>query len=553
MSAAVASTHFFKRLMTLKELRIQNIVLIESAILTFVSGFNVLSGETGSGKSAVMDTLSLISGERADAALIRRGAEKGCVEALFDCEAVPSVAKLLEDAGIDHEAGEPLIIRREIAASGKGRAFINNQSVQLVLLRKVCDLLFDQIGQHASRLLLTTEQHRALLDLFGGLESDMKAFKDSWEKENLINRKLEQLVNSAAQRIREVEVCQREIEELEEASLKEGEEEELFAEYTRLSAADELAGHIESLVQLLTHEQKGVLPSLSRSRASVDKIAAIDSFFTEPAASYHNALTELQEVAYTLEKGLSRCESQPERTAEINDRLTLINKLKRKYGATIAEMQAYLKQIRQKLSELENSDEEIDALKVQQKDLQEKNQTLAASLSEKRRKASLAFSKQLTPLLRSLNMPKAEFEIDVTKQPRSASGDDKVEFFLLPNVGEKRLAIKDFASGGELSRLMLALQTLLAGKQQLPTLVFDEIDANIGGTTAAVVGETLRNLGKHHQVIAITHFPQVAQYADNHLQIAKREHKGRTLTEITPLLDKKLREQELARMSGSTV
>ena len=317
---------------------------------------------------------------------------------------------------------------------------------------------------------------------------------------------MEQWIQSAAQRVREIEICQREIEELEDAALREGEEEELFAEYTRLSHADELAGHIQSLIQLLTHDQKGVVPLMNRNRAIFEKMVQIDPALSESAGSYQNVLAELQELSYTLEKGLGRCESQPERTAEINDRLASINRLKRKYGSTVAEMRAYLKASQAKLAQLEQVDEAIDSLRSELEALQKKNQDLASALTEKRKKAAKTLSKELTLLLRPLNMPKAEFEVDVTGQSRSASGDDRVEFFLLPNVGEKRLAIKEFASGGELSRLLLALQTLLAGKQHLPTLVFDEIDANIGGTTATVVGETLRQLGRHIQVIAITHF-----------------------------------------------
>lgn len=530
--------------MTLKELRIQNIVLIESATIPFSEGFNVVSGETGSGKSALMDTLSLIAGERADATLIRHGADKGVVTALFDIE--DSVQQLLDKAGIEHAKGEPLIIRREIAANGKGRAFVNNQPTQLSLLKQLSALLFDQVGQHANQKLLTTEEHRAILDLFAELSSEVTAFTTSWEAENSCRNRLEQLQNSATERARKIDTIRYEIEELEEAALKEGEEEELFAAYTRLLHADELATHLNGLNELL----HTILPQMSRQRVALEKARAIDPTFNETADSFQNVILELQEMAYTFEKGVGSCESQPERTAEINERLGVINKLKRKYGTTIAEMQTYLQQAKNRLEELERADEMIEALQKELETYLAKNESLAKALTKKRQTAAKNLAKALTPEIQSLNMPKALFELDVTPQPRSSTGDDRVEFFLKPNLGEKRLPIKDFASGGELSRLMLALQTLLAGKQQLPTLVFDEIDANIGGTTASVIGEKLRQIGKSHQLIAITHFPQVAKHADSHLQIVKREREGRTFTEIMPLLEKKLREQELARMSG---
>lgn len=531
----------------LKELRIQNIVLIESATIPFEEGFNVLSGETGSGKSALMETLSLISGERADSALIRAGAEKGSVEAVFDIDKLASVKALLTEMGIEWEEDEPLILRREIARSGKGRTFVNHQSAQIALLRQVSHLLFESVGQHANHRLLSVQEHRNLLTLYGGLTELVAGFGASWEEENRVKKALEEQINGAAQRARESEVCQREIAELKGAALRDGEEEELFAEYTRLSHAEELAGHIQQLVQLLT---EGVVPLLNRQRATMEKVAHIDKALSEANSSYQNALAELQEVSYTLQK--SNCESQPERIAELNERLTELNLLKRKYGACVADMLAYLSQAEAKLNHLENSDSAIEARKANLEALQQKNSAYAKELTEKRHKAARQLVKELTPHLRALNMPKAEFEVEITPQARNGSGDDHVEFFLRPNVGEGRLAVKDFASGGELSRLMLALQTLLAGKQQLPTLVFDEIDANIGGTTAAAVGEKLRQIGTAHQVIAITHFPQVAQHAQHHLQIAKRERQGRTLTEILPLLDATLREQELARMRGLT-
>lgn len=535
----------------LKQLRVQNIILVEDSTIPFRAGLNVLSGETGSGKSAIIDGLHLVVGERADSGLIRRGCDKGIVEATFDIDHSSPILSILESGGIEHENGQDLLIKREIHASGKGRIFINNQMAHLTLLRKIGNFLVQSVGQHASQRLFSTDHHREILDLHGDLHPALKAYRKSFELENETRQKLDELVQNESQRLREIDMYQRELEELQEAALKEGEDEELFSEYSLLVNSEELATKVQEVVQALSGERQPILTILNRQKLALEHILGVDPTLSETANSFNNALLELQEVFHTLRQYHSRIQYNPERLSIINDRLSLINRLKRKYGSTVTEIQAYETQIEEKLNLLETTDEQIENLKLSLIDIQNKTNELAAELSSKREEASKLLQEALTKQLRSLNMKQANLIVEVNPQKRTLQGGDRVEFFLEPNVGEHRIPLKDGASGGEISRVLLALQTLLAGKEQIATLIFDEVDANIGGETAAIIGDKLKQISQQHQVICITHFPQVATQAAHHLQISKQEKEGRTVTEIC-VLEKDARLQELSRMVGST-
>lgn len=532
----------------LKHLHIQNIILVEKAVLSFSVGLNILTGETGSGKSAIMHGLSLAIGERADTGLIRRGCEKGIVEAVFEVEH-PLIFSSLAEGGIDHEPGQELIIRREIAISGKGRIFINNQLAQLSFLRKLGLQLVQVVGQHANQSLLSLDYHREVLDLYGNLQPLLALFQQSYDHGKQLRQTLENLIQQEAQRLREIDVCQRELEELEEAQIKEGEDEELFAEYTLLSNSEEVAKKVSEINQALSGERQPILAILNRQKQSLESLLHFDSSLQETVQAFQNAFLELQEISHTLRQYQGHLHFDPDRLYEINERLTLLNRLKRKYGTTVEEILTYQTQTLAKLKRLENADHEIENLQEQLQEAEAKTQQLAQELSHKRQEHARQFEKALTVHLRSLNMSKAEFTVEITQQKRTREGDDRVEFFLCPNVGEHRIPLKEGASGGEISRVLLALQTLLAGKEQTATLIFDEVDANIGGETATIVGDKLREISQQHQVICITHFPQVANQADHHLQISKEEREGRTIT-VVQELDAVSRQLELARMAG---
>lgn len=533
----------------LTHLRIHNIILIETADIPFSNGFNVLSGETGSGKSAILNSLYLITGERADANLVRRGTDKGFVEASFDITNISTLNALLDQAGILHHTGEELIIRRELSSTGKSRAFINSQQVQLTLLKEVSSYLIEMVGQHANQKLLSIDNHRLILDTFADLQSDLSTFSQSWTQENACRNQIDELQKNETLRLREIDTCLMELVELKTAKLKEGEDEELFAEYTKLNNSEEISTKADELCQIFSGERHAVLPILNKYQQTFAQLVKIDPSLSDSATAYNNALIELNEIAHSLRLYRSRLEFNPERLQIINDRLSVIDKLKRRYGKTVAEIQNYEKTTKEKLHQLQNCDAKIEDLKQNLEKLEKTNHKLCQKISEQRKKAAAKLETAVISEMKTLNMSKAQFHCVLTTQARTRFGDDRIEFFLTPNVGEHRIPIKECASGGELSRVMLALQALLAGKAQIPTLIFDEIDSNIGGETAVVVGEKLKGIGTQHQVICITHFPQVAKEAQHHLQIAKKETEGRTVTFVT-LLDPKMRKQELMRMLG---
>lgn len=533
----------------LKELRLTNIILVESLSIPFSHSFNVLSGESGSGKSAIMNALNLIAGDRCDTSSIRRGEEKGSIEAVFDIGNNPVLLHLLDEAGIDCDKEEDLLIKREIHSSGKSRAFINNQTAQAALLKQVSACLFEIVGQHANQKLLSLDFHRRVLDLYGDCERDLIAFAGSFREETQTREELDSLVQSEAQRLREIENCKLEIEELEEAAVEEGEEEEVFAEFTQLSNADEISLHAGEILKTFEGERAPALTLLSRQKSTFDKLVKLVPKLAETSAAFANALVELGEVAHSLRLFASSVDPDPSRLDKLNKRLETINTIKRKYGPTVGETKRYLAATQAKLAKLENTDAAIEQLQNKLEALIAQTNSLASKLTAKRKQASSKLEKALVEQLRHLNMAKVEFTIEILPQKRQANGDNKIEFFLTPNVGEHKVSLRDCASGGELSRIMLAIQALMAGKEQIPTLVFDEIDSNIGGETAVVVGQKLNEISQKHQVLCITHFYQVAKQAQHHLKIYKKEIDGRTVT-LVDALDESSQKEELVRMLG---
>ncbi len=536
----------------LKQLHIHNIILIQSAEIHFGEGFNVISGETGSGKSALLGALGLILGDKTDTDILREGCDKGRVEAVFEVEGLDTLLSHLSETGIEQHKGEDLIIRREITSQGKTRSFINNQPVQVSFLRKIAPYLIRQASQHAHHQLFSSDHHRELLDIYGNLHELVSAFSKNWELENALRSEIHTFEKNEIERTRKIEHLREDLEELQGADLKEGEEEELFSEYTLLSNSDELRSCLQNILQNLEGEKAGALTYLNRCAMLLEKLTKMDSAMTPTAESFQAVFLELKELTYGIQNYYHKVDSNPARLEQVNARLSLINKLKRRYGSTIPEVLVQYEQMKTQLHALENADERIHELKQQLQIVLDENNASCQEISHRRHTLALEFSKLITQQLHSLNMPKAEFEIKVTTQKRTRYGDDAVEFFIAPNLGERLLSVKDGASGGELSRLLLSIQTLLAGKEQVPTLIFDEIDSNIGGATAAEVGKKLKTIGAKHQIICITHFPQVAKQANHHYQIFKQEKQGRTLTQIA-CLDEQSKNKELSRMRGEPV
>lgn len=533
----------------LNTLHISDIILVEEATVCFKPGFNVITGETGAGKSAILRALALVLGQRADMQSLRQGAEKACVEAAFDTDYPVALRQVLEASGITYSPDEPLVLRREIAASGKNRAFINNQLAQVSTLKAVGSLLVDMVGQHANQELRDGDTHRMLVDQYGGLQLHVNSYEESWNHARALRRHLEDLVTSEARRTRQIEIFLHQLEELNEGNLKEGEEEELFAEYSRLAHADEIRIYADGVYQLLSGDEGAVLSLLGRQQNALQKAAGLDAELADSETSFRNALVELQEVAHTLRDYLHRLDCDPQRVQWLEERLALINSLKKKYGPLVSDVLQFRERIEQELKQLENADNEIETLRHELQAAEEVLKQQATALTQARKAAADKLTDGLTRELRSLNMPKVKVEVAVHVVPRHSQGEDEIEILFAPNAGERLIPISQCASGGELSRVILALKALLSDKQAIPTIIFDEVDANIGGETATVVGQKLAAIGADRQLLCITHFPQVASYAAHHIAIRKQETQGRTRTHVDALVGPQ-RTAELQRMAG---
>lgn len=532
----------------LKELKIFNIILIEQTHIHFEDGFTVLSGETGAGKSAIMEALKLVLGGRTDSGLIRHGAQKGLIIAVFDLQNLPKAKSFLLEKGIESEDPDLLILQREITTAGKTKSAINHQPVQLSLIRELSNLLLELVSQHANHRLFDLDEHRAILDLFGEYQPLLQEYGLAWLKHQHLLNELHRLKNTVPGSVREYENCEREIQEIDEVNLKEGEEEELFENYTLLASAKDRQLAAEDLIQTL----EGSFSLLSKSRNAFNTLKSIDPKFSEELLLYPQILVEIEELQHTLRKYEGKLDSNPATLDALHKRLTTIERFKRKYGDSLEKIKAYQTAQKERLIYLKNLElmlEETSEAYQQNLDIVKK---LASSLTSARQKCAIEFSDKMSQHLHSLNMKDAKFHIQISQCSLNALGQDKVEFFLHTNVGEKLIALKDSASGGEIARVLLSLHVLLAGKEKIGTLIFDEIDANIGGTTASLMGEGLKALGESLQIISITHFPQVARCAKHHLQIAKSTINGRTVSQVTHL-SPDAREEELARMSGHTL
>lgn len=534
--------------MTLKELQISNLILVDHAVVPFEKGFTVLSGETGSGKSALLEALQLVLGARTDTSLIRLGSEKAFVEALFDLPPKHPTRNILREKGIVFEDHDLLIVKRELASNGKSRAFINHQSIQLSLLKEIGDYLAEIITQHASHKLLRPEEHRELLDQYADLSKEQTEFSSTWRKLQEITKEIESLKEKIPHRLRELETCTREIEEIEEASLKEGEEEELFQTYSRLANAEEL-WQCSSMLDRSLHSEKGVLALLRSMKPSTQKLLEKDPENTKELELLKSLLAEAEELSHFVQSYQRSVEPNPHLLESTNARLTLYSKLKKKYGNDLVEIAKFADQQRKRVQELEALEGTLEEKIQEREEIHQTANRSAQSMHKKRIKAASLLEKAIEKELHELNMNKAQFKIQVLEETMRSTGISSVEFLLSANAGEPFLPLKDAASGGELARVLLAIHLIFANEENLSTLIFDEIDANIGGTTAAKIGAKLKTLGEKQQVFAVTHFPQVAKSCDHHLFISKKEVKGRTLTTIK-VLSKSEQKEELQRMSG---
>ena len=540
------------------ELRAENYAVIDHAIASFGPGLNLLTGETGAGKSILVDALALLMGGKSSADVVRHGADKAVVSCVFASTA--GAETILESNGIDSEGSE-IILRREILSAGKGRVFINNQPATVAVLK---DLAPELALVHAQTETLTSfdqAQQRILLDRFGSISSD--AVASAHARWRAAEHKLNDLLQGEQDRLRMVDLWSYQAKEIETAHLEAGEDEALETEKRVLANAEKLYAAAMSAFEQLYEGGSSAEAALRGALRNVEELARYDGRFTDSAQQLAAARATISDIGATLRDYAAGINASPERLAEIEDRLALLDRLKRKYGKTVAEVIAFGQDVTRKLSEVEDRDAILKSLREDLEQATKQYREAAAALSAERQSAATRLAKLAEAQINSLAM-KARFEILVTpseKEPAwTASGWDEVEYRIATNPGEPMKPLVEIASGGELSRVMLALKVAVEEtsskirKKPTPrTLVFDEIDIGIGGRAAEAVGHKLKALGRAQQVLCVTHLPQIAAFADQHLAVEKRDDHGRTKTQIR-VLDDRARTHEVARMlSGAKV
>ncbi len=530
----------------LKQLSIDSFALISHADVPFHEGFTAITGETGAGKSVLLKALRMVCGDKAQASMVRTGEEKAVIEGIFDISNEPKVKQILEDMGIDSD--DELVIRREILENGKGRTRVGGNVVNLADLQNLGEHLIQMHGQSEQILLRDTRTHAQMLDDYAGNGSLLAEYTASWNAWNSILDKIEGTKNKATELAAQKDFLKFQFDELSKANLREGEEEEL-EDKVNIASKGETERHCLDEIQALLGGDNGLLDQMQLLQAKVRTLASRIPHYEET----QNALAEVSDPFESICKDLLRLSPakslSPAEIDRANARIALIQKLKRKYRTDVAGLIALTEQRKQELESLENLDADIEELSRQMEKHRAAMEIAAKRLTEKRTEAALQFDTAVQGMLRTLGMPKAIFKTSVEKANYSANGADKIEFTLAPNPGEGAKSLQKAVSGGELSRVLLAIKSVMAELDKVPLLIFDEVDSGISGEVGNSIGEALKNLGKHHQVLTITHLHQVASRAKNQLSVSKQVVDGRTYTSVKDL-DNNGRIEELVRMLG---
>lgn len=532
----------------LKDLLIQNLILMESCAIEWDPKLNVITGETGSGKTAILHGLRLLLGQKLDTSLIRRGAGKGFVQARFEFPFPKELVFLLADAGIPFEEGS-LILSREVSIEGKSKNQVNERWVSLSFLQKIGSFCIQIVDQHSCQELRHSDTQRDILDCFGSLQFPIENFSKLFTSSKELKKTLEKLKESERQKERELPFCLQQMEELNAIELKEGDEEALFQEYSNVSSAEEVSAHIDQLFELISQSPSSFLSDLQKAKALCKPFSSLHKAFQESLELFDSISISLQEVQHLLRSALSDFDPDPKKKELLEGKLSLIDRMKKKYGPSLLEWDEYRKTLKEKIDLFDRLEEEKSQTVLELERTEKQLTALSLELTKQRTQAAKALESKLKKEIGSLNMKGASLEIKVEKQARTRLGEDSVHFWLAANQGEAPSLVKDSSSGGELARLLLALKLALAEKNHTPTLIFDEIDAGVGGETSGLIGEKLKSLSSHRQIICITHFPQVACTAHKHLRVSKHTVGKRTYAQVQTL-DPSLRESELLRMLG---
>jgi DNA repair protein RecN (Recombination protein N) len=533
-------------LKVLLELVVENYAVVDRLRVRFHAGLNLLTGETGSGKSLVVDALGLLLGGRASADLIRSGETRARVAGIFEVRDHAAVKKLLEPAGFSTEDGE-LLIEREILSSGKSRAFLGSRPVAVSLLHDLAPILGDIHGQHDQQLLFAPDAQRDMLDAFADNSAALCRLEEVYNSWREAGAEIETLEKSEQEKLRLLDLWEFQRKEIEGAALQVGEDTTLEAErrvLQNLGRLQESAGvAYEALYE--SPESAAALARIASKR--LDELCRIDPTLEGVRENLRAAGLALEEASYDLRDYLSGLEANPGRLEEVESRLATIEKLKRKYGESVEQVLAFLAEVRQQIDAVENAGERMTALRKEQAALAADYEAQAAALSNRRKQAARKLEKKVEAELATLAMERTVFRVEVAPAAWSPAGADRVEFLVSPNLGEEPRALEKVASGGEISRIALALKTCLVQRKDGRTLVFDEVDAGVGGSAAEGVGRRLKRLATASQVLCVTHLAQIASFADHHYRVEKHEIKGRTVAAVEEL-NAESRVQEVARM-----
>ena len=533
----------------LTELRIRNFAIIESVTLPLGKGFNVLSGETGAGKSIIVGALGLLLGERASADLIRSGADKATVEGVFDVAGVRNIVELADARGIDVE-DDTLVLKREIAANGRGRSWINGATVTATVLAELGRQLVNLHGQHDAQTLLDGESQRRILDAFGGALTQAEIVLGIYTELSGVKAEIAGLSARRADAERRADYLRHVAMEIENARLSPGEDVRLEDEARKLENSEELRTLATSLSELLAGEEASVMAQLSAARRPLTAIERIDPAASRMQELFDAGFYALQELARSVEDYAAAVDLDPARLDEMRRRRDRLFGLLKKYGPTLDNVIEAGRSARAELDLIDTAQFDLANLTAREADARSRLSTEAAKLSELRSAAGRKLATAVDRLLPDLGMPDGHFTAALLERAEpSGEGGEDVEFRVALNVGHEERPLARVASGGELSRVMLALKTILARVDQVPTLIFDEVDAGIGGRVGLQVGDTLRRVAKEHQVFAISHLPQIAARAHHHIVVAKGARSGVTTADIT-VLDRTTRVTEIARMLG---
>lgn len=533
----------------LELLHIENIAIIEVADIEFAPGFNALTGETGAGKSIVIDSLSAVLGQRTSRELIRTGAEKAFVSAAFSGMA----PELTEELGIQLEADGTLLLQREIQTDGKNVCRVNGRPVTVGQLRALGARLLNIHGQHDGQQLLDEEQHIVYLDSFGRVESLAITYAEKYKNFTDIRRQIGALQMDEAEKARQVDTLQYQIEELKRAKLKPGEEEELTARRGMLRNAEKFLDAVAGADYALNGDDSGggALSALRQAQDALGGVRHLDDAFGQLYERLGEAYSEVYDIAATVEDKRGELDVSPGELDRVESRMDLLYRLKKKYGATVEDMLDYQARCEAELAQIEDAGDTLVRLEQALSKAEKAARQAAQALSDARKAAAEQLTAQILTELQQLDMGKIRFAVDFAEKPLDSDGMDAVRFLMSANVGEELRPIHKIASGGELARIMLAMKNVLSEQDHVGTMVFDEVDTGVSGRAAQKVAEKMARISRRKQVLCVTHLPQLAAMADTHFSVEKGERGGRTYTEVRRL-DREQRRRELARLTGGS-